>query len=99
MEASWGLLGAHSGFSGGFFGQPGSVLGPKARNVRSGSPSVPHLNAVLRLFWGVLGVYWAVLGSHWAVLEPSWGPPVLFWGDLGSLLGHRGRSESPKGEC
>ena len=73
------------------------MFGPKARNFRSGSPSGPHLGAVLGPSWAVLGVSWAFLGRSWAVFERSWGPLGPSWGDLGGFLDRLGRCESRRG--
>eukprot|EP00959_Pyramimonas_sp_CCMP1952_P006618 138280-Pyramimonas_sp.AAC.1 len=68
--ASGGPLGASWGLLGGLLGPPGSFLGPRARNVRSGPPPGPPSEAVL-------GASWAVLGPSWGRLGSLWGPSLL----------------------
>ena len=103
--ASWGPLGGLLGPLGVLFGASWGLLGPKARNVRSCSPSVASLEAVLGLSWAVLGPSWAVLGSSGAVLGPFWavsepfrGPFGPSWDDLWSLLNRFGSFLARKGE-
>ena len=69
--ASWGPLGASWGRLGSLLGPPGGLLGPRARKVRSGTPSGHPLGVVLGGSWAVLEVYWAVLGRSWGPVGPS----------------------------
>ena len=80
------------------WGPFGGILGPRARNVRSGPPSGHPLGAVLGASWAVLEASWAVLGPSWAVRGPSWGPLGPSRGDLGGLLGRLGASGSVRGK-
>ena len=76
----------------------GAILGGKARNVGSCSPSGAHLGAVLEPSWAVLEASWAVLGPSWAVLGRPWGPLGPSWAGLGGLVGHLGQWEARKSD-
>ena len=93
LRSLLGPLGGAAGACGGLR----AILGWRARNVTSGSPSWAHLGSVYCALRLVLGASWAILVPSWAVLRPSGeslGPP---WGDLESLLGRLGRSSDRKG--